>query len=103
MITYTVFYPYKKNTHFDMDYYCNKHLAIAKSYFGDACKGIVVLKGDSEKDKTPAYTCICHLFFSNRKDFLEVIEKANAELMADVKNYTDIEPFAEINEVSMQE
>jgi uncharacterized protein (TIGR02118 family) len=103
VITYTVFYPYKKDSHFDMDYYCNRHIATAKSYFGDACKGIVVLKGNIDKGKEPLYSCICHLFFDNRKDFYRVIEKANAELVADVKNYTDIEPTAEIVEVLMQE
>lgn len=103
MITYSIFYPYKKDSHFDMDYYYNKHPAIAKSYFGDACKGILVLKGNSEKGKEPRFTCICHLFFNTKKDFFKVIEKANAELMADIKNYTCIEPIAEIVEVSMQE
>jgi uncharacterized protein (TIGR02118 family) len=103
MITFSVFYPYKKDSHFDMDYYCNKHLGIVKRYFGDTCKGMLVLKGDNEEDMEPRFSCTCHLFFNTEKEFLEIMEKANAELMADVKNYTDIEPFTEINEISMQE
>jgi uncharacterized protein (TIGR02118 family) len=103
MITYSLFYPYKKDSRFDMDYYCNKHLAMAKSYFGDACKGVLVLKGNSEKGKNPRYACICHLFFNSGKDFFAATEKANDELMADIKNFTDIEPVGELVEVSMQE
>jgi hypothetical protein len=37
------------------------------------------------------------------KDFFAVTEKSNAELIADIKNFTDIEPIAWIIEVSMQE
>ena len=103
MITYTVYYPYRKDSHFDMEYYCNEHMEIAKSYFGAACKGILVLKGNCEKGKQPRYSCICHLFFNTKKDFFAATEKSNVELIADIKNFTDIEPVSEITEVSMQE
>ena len=103
MITFSVFYPYKKDSHFDMDYYRNKHLGIIKRYFGDTCKGILVVKGNHKEGKEPNFSCICHLFFSTEEEFQGIMKKVNAELMADVKNYTDIEPFTEINEVSMQE
>jgi uncharacterized protein (TIGR02118 family) len=103
MITYTVYYPYKKDSFFDMDYYCNKHIPIARNYFGVACKGIMVLKGNSENGKQPRYACMCHLFFNTKKDFFEASEKSNAELIEDIKNFTDIEPVAEISEVSLQD
>ena len=104
MITFSVFYPYKEDSFFDMDYYCNKHLAIIKRYFGDKCKGMLVLKDtDGEDNGEPLYTCVCHLFFNTEKEFLDIMEKASPELLADVKNYTDIEPFTRIHEVAMQE
>lgn len=103
MITYTVFYPFKKDSHFDFDYYQNKHLKILKSYAGDACKGIIVLKGDNSNDEEPAFTCICHIFFNTEEEFLKIMGKAKIELKADVKNYTDIVPYSRVFEISMQE
>jgi uncharacterized protein (TIGR02118 family) len=105
MINFTVKYPYKKGSHFDMDYYCNVHLAIAKRYFGDTCKGYVVLKGDHEINEgaEPQFACIAHLFFNSVKEFNAVMEPAESELRADVKKFTDIEPVTEFFEVSMWE
>ena len=103
MISYVTFYPYKKGSRFDMDYYCDKHLVTAKKYFGDSCKGILVQKGNFEDGKEPRFACICHLFFNTAEEFFNGMEKASPELMPDVINYTDIEPVGEIVEVSMQE
>jgi len=103
MITYSVFYPYKEEARFDFDYYQNNHLGILKRYFGDTCKGITVLKGQMEDGDSSDFTCVCHIFFDSEEIFLEIMEKAKAELLADVKNYTNIEPYAKIFEISMQE
>lgn len=103
MITYSVFYPYKKDSFFDIDYYQNNHLKILKGYFGNACKGIIVLKGKQSDGAEPDFACICHIFVDTEEKFLKIMEKAKPELLADVKNYTDIKPFSKIFEVSMQE
>ncbi len=105
MITFTVKYPYKKGSHFDMDYYCDVHLGIAKRYFGDTCKGYVVVKGNHEINSgtEPQFACIAHLFFNSVKEFNDVMKIAEPELRADVKKFTDIEPVMEFFEVSMKE
>jgi uncharacterized protein (TIGR02118 family) len=103
MITYSVFYPYKDDTYFNMDYYCNNHLGIIKRCFGEKCKGIIVVKGEENDNKEPRYTCICHIFVNDKKEFTEIMEKARPELLADVKNYTNIIPTSKIFEVSMKE
>jgi uncharacterized protein (TIGR02118 family) len=105
MITFTVKYPYKKDRHFDMEYYCNIHLDIAKKYFGNKCKGYIVLEGSKEinEGKDPEFACIAHLFFNSVEDFNKVMKLAESDLTADIKNYTNIEPEFEYFAVSMQE
>lgn len=102
MITFSVIYPCKKGSYFNMEYYCNTHIAIAKKYFGDTCKGIVILNGKNGWGKEePSFSCIAHLFFNSVEEFEKVMQPANKELTEDVKNFTNIEPIAQIDEVSM--
>ena len=99
MITFTVKYPNKKDSYFDMDYYCNTHIAIAKKYFKDTCKGYSIVKGSSELNngKEPQFACVSHLFFNS------IMKVAEKELIEDVKNFTNIQPEVEFYEVSMRE
>jgi uncharacterized protein (TIGR02118 family) len=103
MISFSVFYPYKEGANFDFDYYQNNHLGILKRYFGDTCKGITVLKGNVDNKEEPDFMCVCNISFDSEKQFLEIMEKAEPELLADIKNYTNIEPYTQIFEISMQE
>lgn len=103
MIAYSIFYPYGENTHFDVDYYCHKHLGIIKKYFGDKCKGILVVEGGQEDEKEPRYSCVCHIFFNSKEEFNDIMKKARPELLADVKNYTNITPTSKIYNVAMNE
>ncbi|HAX17362.1 MAG TPA: EthD family reductase [Actinobacteria bacterium] len=103
MITYSVFYPQKEDAFFDFDYYQNKHLGILKKHFGDACKGIIVLKDKQSNSTESEFKCICHIFVETEEKFSKIMEKARPELLADVKNYTDIKPYSRIFDVSMHE
>jgi uncharacterized protein (TIGR02118 family) len=105
MITFTVKYPNKKDSYFDMDYYCNTHIAIAKKYFKDTCKGYSIVKGSSELNngKEPQFACVSHLFFNSIEEFNSIMKVAEKELIEDVKNFTNIQPEVEFYEVSMRE
>ena len=105
MITFTVKYPYKKGCHFDMGYYLNVHIGIAKKYFGNKCKGYTILGGESSlnEGKAPQFACLSHLFFNSLEEFKTAMAPAEKELLADVKNFTDIIPEVEFSGVSMHE
>ena len=103
MITFTVKYPYKKGCKFDMEYYLNIHIGIAKKYFGNKCKGYTILESKSSlnEGRDPQFACLSHLFFDSLEEFKAAMEPAEKELLADVKNFTDIIPEVEFSNVSM--
>ncbi len=105
MIKYNVMYPYKKGTRFDIDYYCNKHMAKAAGALKP--HGLVKATVDKGIDgggrgKPPAYHCIAIMYFNSREEMKQAFAKADqkvmAELLADIPNYTDVEPVMMITE-----
>lgn len=104
MIKLTVFYPFSEGKSFNMDYYCDKHMDLVKKTMGDFVKAVSVEKGiGGFAPNTPApYFAMGNMYF----DSLETLQTAfsNAgNLMADIPNFTDIEPQIQISEVLIEE
>jgi uncharacterized protein (TIGR02118 family) len=101
MIVFTVMYPNEPGKRFDMDYYCNKHLAMAREKIGDALKGVSVERGLSgAAPGSPAeYAVVCHLQFDCMEDLQNYLAPHSPAFDADVPNFTDITPRFQINEV----
>ncbi|MCW8838226.1 MAG: EthD family reductase [Thiovulaceae bacterium] len=98
-------YPKKENSHFDFDYYLNKHMPRSIKLLSNA-KGFVkvsVEKGVDIKEHNihSSYTAMCHYYFETIDDFLNAFMPYAKELQGDIKNYTDIEPIIQINEVKI--
>ncbi len=47
------------------------------------------------------YVAMCHYYFETIEDFLNAFMPHAEELQGDIKNYTDIEPTIQINEVKI--
>jgi len=45
MIKFSVLYPNREGKHFDLDYYCTKHITMCQKLVGDACRGVEVDAG----------------------------------------------------------
>ncbi len=101
MIVFTVMYPNEPGKHFDMDYYCNTHIALVKERLGDILKGVSVERGLSGgAPGSPAgYTTVCHLRFDSLDDIGNYVAPLSPLFDADVPNFTDIQPIFQINEV----
>jgi len=39
VVKISVLYPNRKDTRFDMEYYCNRHIPLVRQLFGSAFKG----------------------------------------------------------------
>lgn len=101
MIKVSVLYPNNTGSHFDIDYYCNKHMPMVKEKLGDACKGVAVdqgMAGGAPNSAAP-YAAVCHLFFETVDAFQTAFGPHAEAIMADIPNYTNVEPVIQISKV----
>ncbi|NGP75079.1 EthD family reductase [Balneolaceae bacterium YR4-1] len=101
MIKVSVLYPNKEGKSFDMDYYLSKHLPLVSKTLGTALQDSSYEKGlaSTEPDTPARYVAIANLYFKSMEEFGEAFEKAAPTLMADLPNFTDIEPVGQISEI----
>lgn len=101
MIKVIVLYPSGDGKTFDMDYYCNKHMPMAEELLGDTVKGVTVEKGlaGSAPDSPAPYAAVGNLYFDSIEVFQTAFGPHMDTLMADLPNYTNIEPIVLISEV----
>jgi hypothetical protein len=57
MVKVSVLYPNRKDTTFDMEYYCNLHIPMVRQLLGSALKGASVDQGSLAKNLVPC--CLC--------------------------------------------
>jgi uncharacterized protein (TIGR02118 family) len=103
MIKVSVLYPYKAGAAFNMDYYVTRHVPMVRDTIGAACKGVAVEQGLSGPGPgpQPAYVAMGHLLFDSLAAFQAAFAEHGAKFMADIPNYTTIEPIIQVSEVKL--
>ena len=103
MIKVSVLYLAGDNTRFDMDYYCRSHMPMVQQKLGVACKRIAAEQGigGATPGAPPAYAAMGHLWFDSVAEFQAAFAPHAGEIMADIPNYTDIQPVIQISEVKL--
>ena len=103
MIKLSVLYPDGAGKKFDIDYYCNRHIPMVREKLGAAVKGAAVEHGLSggAPGSRPAYVAMGHLYFDSVEAFQAVFGPHAPAIMADIPNYTDIEPVIQLSEVKI--
>lgn len=101
MIKVSVLYPSGEGKTFDMDYYCNKHVPLVGELLGDAVKGATVEKGlgGGTPDSLATYSAMGNLYFDSMEAFEKSFGPNADEIMADLPNFTNIEPVIQVSEV----
>jgi uncharacterized protein (TIGR02118 family) len=95
-------YPNTTDCKFDMNYYLNQHMPMVQQKLGPACKSMAVEEGIGGAPGAPAtYVAMGHLYFDTADSFQTAFTPHAQAIMADVPNYTDIEPIVQISEVKM--
>jgi uncharacterized protein (TIGR02118 family) len=99
MIKLSVFYPNQEGKKFDMDYYCNKHIPMVAQLLGDAVKGASVEEGlgGGAPGEPATYIAMGNLYFESMESFQNSFGPNASKIMADVPNYTDIEPVIQLS------
>ena len=92
MIKASVFYPNGDGTTFDHDYYKNTHVPLAASTWG--------VGAEIDKGVNGPYVAGVHFFFETMDQFQAAMGNEGTQaVMADVANYTNIQPVMQISEV----
>ena len=101
MIKVSVLYSNGKDNTFDIDYYCNTHVPMVAGLLGDAVKGATVEKGlgGGEPNSTATYAAMGNLYFDSMDSFEKSFGPNTETIMADLPNFTNIEPTIQISEV----
>lgn len=103
MIKVSVLYPNEEGKRFDIDYYLKSHVPMVQEKLGAALKGGGVEQGLSgaEPGSPATYVAMSHLLFDSVEAFQNSFGPHTETIMADVPNYTDIQPVFQISEVKM--
>jgi uncharacterized protein (TIGR02118 family) len=103
MIKVSVLYPNGDGKTFDMDYYCNKHVPMVAGLLGDAVKGATVEKGlGGGAPGSPApNAAMGNLYFDTMQAFENSFGPNAETIMADLPNFTNIEPVIQVSEVQI--
>lgn len=103
MIKVSVLYLNAEGKKFDMGYYCNKHIPMVQQKLGAACKRVAVEQGLSgaEPGSRATYIAMGHMYFDSVEAFQNAFGPHVEAIMADVPNYTDIQPTMQISEVKI--
>ena len=103
MIKVSVLYPHQEGIRFDMDYYLNSHIPMVRQKLGAACKGAAVEHGlgGAASGSLPTYVAMGHLYFDSVEAFQAAFAPYASAIMADIPNYTTIQPIIQISEVKL--
>jgi len=101
MIKVSVLYPNGEGKKFDMDYYCNQHVAMVAGLLGDSVKAATVEKGlgGAAPGSPAAYAAMGNLYFASMDSFQNSFGPNAEKIMGDLPNFTNIEPIIQISEV----
>ena len=96
-------YPNGAGRHFDIGYYCEKHMPMVRGLVGSALRGMSVEHGmaGGAPGAPPTYLAMGHLLFDTVEAFQSSFGPHTQEIMRDIPNYTNTQPIIQISEVKM--
>lgn len=101
MIKVSVMYPHAPGARFDHDYYRDTHMSLLKARMGEHCRYYTIDRGlaGGAPGSTPAFVAMCHVYCDSAEAFQAGFGPHAAEIMADVLNYTDLQPTLQISDI----
>ena len=102
MIRVSVLYPSEAGKKFDHDYFVNKHMKLVR----ERLTGFGLVRTEVDKGKAGGapgagapFTAIGHVYFGTLEEFQKGMGQHGKEIMADLANYTNIQPQVQISEI----
>lgn len=95
-----VYYPWQADAKFDYDYYRDKHLKMLADLYGKSVGKMQVRKGLRKGDGSPpAFVTALTVEIKSMEAFEAAGKEHRPKLIADLANFTNIIPVAQIEEV----
>ena len=103
MIKVSVFYPNGRDAKFDMEYYCARHIPLVQRLCGAALKSAAVEGGvaGATPGSAPSFLAMGHLLFESVEAFEHSFGPHASQIVADVPNYTNVQPVIQVSQVMM--
>jgi|SRR6516162_1145412 uncharacterized protein (TIGR02118 family) len=103
MIKVSILYPHSANASFDMNYYVTKHMPMVRDKLGSACKGMAIDRGiaGGAPGAAPTYAAMGHFLCESVEAFQAAFAPHAKMIMADIPNYTKIQPIIQFSEVKV--
>jgi uncharacterized protein (TIGR02118 family) len=101
MINVCIMYPNTEGSHFDMAYYCAKHIPLVRRLLGPALLNAVVEEGlgGMEPGSRAPYAALGNLYFESLDAFQKAFGPHAAQIVGDIPNYTNTQPTIQISSV----
>ena len=101
MIRLTALYPNTKGGWFDMDYYLKKHVPFVKERIASFGARLELEEGmaGALPESPSAYVVIGSVTYKSMEDLQNVLTMYGEEIMADIPNYTNLQPIMQISRV----
>jgi uncharacterized protein (TIGR02118 family) len=103
MVCISVLYPNTSGKKFDHEYYAKTHMPLVMN----RCKSFGLIRYEIDRGlaggapESPApFTSIGRLYFNTVEEFEKAMAAHGAEVMSDVRNYTDIELQIQIGQLT---
>ena len=104
MIRVSICYPKTEDSHFDMDYYINKHMKLVEERMDgyglvDVAVDKVIANGLPKQ--APVYAAIGYLTFETLEGFQNGMREHGREIVDDIPNFTNVHAVINISEIAM--
>ena len=101
MFKVAILYPNGEEKTFDMDYYEKTHMPMVAGFLGKNLKFYEIDKGISGRtptDKVP-FLAVGYFYIHDIAEYNKAIAQNRDAVVNDFKNYTNIQPVVQINEI----
>lgn len=100
MVIVTVIYPKTGESHFDLEYYLQKHIPLVRArWAGMGLENLDLMRGTSAMDGgAPSFDVIAQLHFSSVERMRDALKQHGREIMGDIPKFTNVQPLVQMNE-----
>jgi uncharacterized protein (TIGR02118 family) len=97
----TILYPNGDDKTFDMDYYEKKHMPMVAGFIGSNLVRYEIDKGISGRSpgERPPFIAVGYFYVNDITAYQNAIAQNRDAVISDFKNYTNIQPVVQVNEV----